>query len=843
MMSASESDVDSDDGNSEERPNFVATAEENDGIWHPSDIFQPMPVQPPVYSTRASVSAELEEPELKYDDLSEVEYFDPEEMQWAAEYIIQKQTEERLEGRDFGARSFARRYNISKSRVQHWVTKLKGGYGERGKKFYSCKGQPQCIDDIGMAVLSESIRNSSRLKTSMLYAKVREAVYEQRRNTFIRRGVLPPVGEIDPRTLTKIRKRLGAKKRKAQNMSDVRVRAASDIRNAFSLYVMLLAFAKHLWSCCIFNWDAVTFSIKKEGDKFVWCIPDPNEPPVTHSGAEELAMGIKWIPLISADGAISRVVLVIAVDGFDPDKFVYYPLQGLSCSSEGSAPPGYLCFCKTRAGNPAFWKWFLTYIIIPEVQQVRSRQYGKPILPDGTLMPIFIVIDGEAIQLDQVFSADVINILSEKLIIMGKLPASCSAIYQPCDVGPLFKIIKRIVKYLAENCVDVTQHHGVGNSMEFALEEIVAHFNENYGTSSNIRISRAKKEKLFIAITRLVYAFSNYVKVDQVKSGFIKSGIFPINFRNIVAQLYGKQYDNLVEYESLERKAPEAVPSFQSEGVLSEDRMTELGIRESPAEHNSLPRDQRALHNNRARILNIAATIAMVFQRRGLLDQQLHLNETIARSVQERMQVARTLKEVEVAKKAVEKNRKAEEKIRKAAEARQSKLDSMDEHARELFLRREEATRQRKQRQIEMTSGIVEENNINANIVAINTNRDLLISSAAIDDNDDACISTNSYDAAYNISSNTNINNNHVRNNNIENSRRSSSSSIVVNSNIISRTGRAILSLALPGNSYPCGCGCEKSYDGLQMVTCRGCAKLYVNKRCNVTWKCEGCSA
>ena len=93
--------------------------------------------------------------------------------------------------------------------------------------------------------------------------------------------------------------------------------------------------------------------------------------------------------------------------------------------------------------------------------------------------------------------------------------------------------------------------------------------------------------------------------------------------------------------------------------------MTELRIRESPAEHNSLPRDQRALHNNRARILNIAATVAMVFQRRRLLDQQLELNETLAQSVQERMQVARTLKEVEVAKKAADKVVRQKKKFEK----------------------------------------------------------------------------------------------------------------------------------------------------------------------------------
>ena len=62
-----------------------------------------------------------------------------------------------------------------------------------------------------MSALAESVRNASRLKKKMLHAKVREAVYEQRNNTYIRRGILPPAGDIDNRTVTKIRKRLGAK--------------------------------------------------------------------------------------------------------------------------------------------------------------------------------------------------------------------------------------------------------------------------------------------------------------------------------------------------------------------------------------------------------------------------------------------------------------------------------------------------------------------------------------------------------------------------------------------------------------------------------------------------------
>ena len=146
-------------------------------------------------------------------------------------------------------------------------------------------------------------------------ATVREVIHQQRADTARRRNKLPPIGKLDRKTIVCIRKRLGAKRRHAQNMNDVRVSAASDARNAFTLYVMLLAYTKFLWDCMVFNWDATTFEIKKEGDKYVWIINDKDDnSAVTASGNSESPIGVKWIPFISADGVISRVVLMFSVE-------------------------------------------------------------------------------------------------------------------------------------------------------------------------------------------------------------------------------------------------------------------------------------------------------------------------------------------------------------------------------------------------------------------------------------------------------------------------------------------------------------------------------------------------
>ena len=100
-----------------------------------------------------------------------------------------------------------------------------------------------------------------------------------------------------------------------------------------------------------------------------------------------------------------------------------------------------------------------------------------------------------------------------------------------------------------------------------------------------------------VAVHRLTYAFSNHVKSAHVKAGFIDSGVFSISFRSIMNQLFGNDFKSLGMFNLLETKAIEAVPTFQTEGVLEEEATTHMGIPESPPDHNSLPRDTRALWN------------------------------------------------------------------------------------------------------------------------------------------------------------------------------------------------------------------------------------------------------
>ena len=38
---------------------------------------------------------------------------------------------------------------------------------------------------------------------------------------------------------------------------------------------------------------------------------------------------------------------------------------------------GYVVFCRTRAGNPTVWRWFITDVAIPMIKDSNSRHQTK----------------------------------------------------------------------------------------------------------------------------------------------------------------------------------------------------------------------------------------------------------------------------------------------------------------------------------------------------------------------------------------------------------------------------------------------------------------------------------
>ena len=99
--------------------------DEQTSDWYVGKSFEPLRLTSGHYNYNTRLSSTVPTPEeAKYVDLSEESLFGN-EREWAANFILSKQMEERNAGRDYGARTFANKLGLNSSTVQSWVTKLR----------------------------------------------------------------------------------------------------------------------------------------------------------------------------------------------------------------------------------------------------------------------------------------------------------------------------------------------------------------------------------------------------------------------------------------------------------------------------------------------------------------------------------------------------------------------------------------------------------------------------------------------------------------------------------------------------------------------------------------------
>ncbi|KAJ1418822.1 hypothetical protein B484DRAFT_400370 [Ochromonadaceae sp. CCMP2298] len=109
----------------------------------------------------------------------------------------------------------------------------------------------------------------------------------------------------------------------------------------------------------------------------------------------------------------------------------------------GTSPKetAFIVFSKTRVPQLEFYKWYIRFILVPWVQELREI-YGL-----STDVPAFFQLDGEAAQIAPFLKdTQIRQLINEHNILVGKPPASTTAINQALDAGPLFMTSKDHLK-------------------------------------------------------------------------------------------------------------------------------------------------------------------------------------------------------------------------------------------------------------------------------------------------------------------------------------------------------------------------------------------------------------
>jgi len=337
---------------------------------------------------------------------------------------------------------------------------------------------------------------------------------------------LAPVQQIKVSNtfMKKMQKSIKLKLGPGQGKTKARYDAEKDPRNAYSEYVSLRCLKEGKDPNLICNIDATQYGIDKHGSikKLVWI--DGNNGPANYETDGELLLFAKVYMCGAESGICSCMVVVFAIDDMEADEFISVKIPGMS-HVPAAGQYGYVCFTKTRGCNKKFYDWYYTNVVIPFINQQRvdnclgtRDEYGQwdPELTSRAL----VTMDGEAIQINSIFSEEVRVLLELNLLDVGKHSASSSASTNAWDACPFFKANKKVMKSAGLISLVVAQgKHAIVRVIDKSLKDNIEDF-----------CDKPKRDKIADALLRIIVSSQKTLNLSSIVKGFELTGQNPLNF-------------------------------------------------------------------------------------------------------------------------------------------------------------------------------------------------------------------------------------------------------------------------------------------------------------------------
>ncbi len=502
----------------------------------------------------------------------------PELKYWLCREYDSRQSEYRSAG------SFGASVGFPRTTFYSWWSKYERNRADARYMFAQYTGgRFALLDEEGADCLENEIHERKRSGNAMKRSEFAPFIYECVKDTARRRGKSDLQVSVSPRTQINIKNGLGASFYSPQRKTHARDFAESDLRNVITMAVMCKVFCGDLLADMIFNWDATQYEIDHSKKELVIAIKTENDDctPISIVGAATTSFFVKHYHLHNAAGVIATPVYVIAVDQLDEEDSIQTFIPNLGYNGGGA----WLCFTKTRCGNPSFYRWFVHTVLLQFVEDIRK---GGPYLDtDNSIMRAFICCDGEAKQIEIFQEKEVLDALTAHSVDLGKLPASCSGILQASDVSPAFRSTKKYLKSIAEKNYE-------NNSVRDRLSNFLN--SKNYFTADKRRI-------IVEALLQISSAVKNSITPNAVMAGYRICGQYPVDWKKTLRQ-------SKYEFTSNDEKIildsfPKLEEEMSTKGQISETFMDNLNIpKTNRTPHTTVPNDQRPLHQQRCVIMN-----------------------------------------------------------------------------------------------------------------------------------------------------------------------------------------------------------------------------------------------
>lgn len=299
-------------------------------------------------------------------------------------------------------------------------------------------------------------------------------------------------------------------------------------------------------------------------------------------------------------------------------------------------------------------------------------------------MRAFVMCDGEESQIRIFQEQEIRDVLAEELVDFGKTPASCSAILQSSDVSLFFKSTKQLLKTV------LSQPSYKSTMLQRNLKTAFTYYRQQRTTD----LSSAMESKIIDSLQQICYTIHKSLNPDIVKKGYIDCGQdAPISLDENGYETFTK-YDKCMgkctrklstnEYQVMKDQFIHFVLLMRNHGRITEAEMDEKNIPNyNNCDSDKKPKDQRALHKQRAVIMNAedcVAAYANYQQRRQqaiAMETQRRLQRTVTAGER---QAARVAKEAEKRRRATltEDERKAEANNKRRATLARKRLEQQE---------------------------------------------------------------------------------------------------------------------------------------------------------------------
>lgn len=361
--------------------------------------------------------------------------------------------------------------------------------------------------------------------------------------------------EVSDRFLSKLDEELGIHTGDAEETTDARAAAVADQRNSFTFAALNTAISKIVKKQFILNADATQFTVGHDMKKKVqvkYLEKLNGRPlkvlPVKDSEGHGL-FTIKYYLLITAGGDQADPIYIIADDKMGENDIDIHEIKQLSVNS-GIDSTAWVVFCKSRACNAAFYKWFNESILLPFIQALRKKY-----TPNDLSSPACFQLDGESTQIDIYKDPKVISKILSSNVIVAKPPASTTAVTQPCDRGNVFRGSKATLKAINDksiewdpDTVDTIRDIFTSHRAKYFKEVPVKKKKSAAEVSSDVvdddgdKSTSSKKQPMTAAhvtlgvfgLLRVHHAISSAIRRATIVESFQLCGVYPLNVNRIL---------------------------------------------------------------------------------------------------------------------------------------------------------------------------------------------------------------------------------------------------------------------------------------------------------------------